>query len=295
MRVRIHKLLEMKQAGERIATLTAYDYPTARLADASGVPLILVGDSLANVVLGYDSTIPVTMDDMVHHTKAVIRGSTKALVVADMPFMSYQASTEDAVHNAGRLMQEAGAQAVKLEGGEPMVHTIRRLVEVGIPVMGHLGLTPQSVHQLGGYRVQGRTVAEAAQLVRDAELLERSGVFAIVLETVPTDVAKLVTERLAIPTIGIGAGPHCDGEIQVIHEILGLTDGRLRKHAKLYADLNAIAGEALARYVGDVQARAFPGEEHGFAFDPDALRELEEGLKEAGLTRPEGLSTEWST
>ena len=301
MRVRIRKLLEMKQAGERIACLTAYDYPTARLAEASGVPLILVGDSLANVVLGYDSTIPVTMDDMIHHTKAVVRGSTSALIVTDMPFMSYQPSIEDAVRNAGRLLQEAGAQAVKLEGGEPMARTIRRLVEVGIPVMGHLGLMPQSVHQLGGYRVQGRSASEAAQLVRDAELLERSGAFAIVLETVPAEVARVVTERLNIPTIGIGAGLYCDGEIQVMHEILGLTDGRLRKHAKLYADLSAVAGEALARYVAEVRAREFPSDEQSFPFDPDALRELLDGLSEPGAIRPGGpggpggLSAEWST
>ncbi len=278
MRVRTLKFREMKQAGERIACLTAYDYPTARLADAAGVPLVLVGDSLANVVLGHESTIPVTMDDMVHHTKAVVRGSKNALIASDMPFMSYQVSPEDALRNAGRLLQEAGAQAVKLEGGAAIAPTVRRLVDMGIPVIGHLGLTPQSVHQLGGYRVQGRSLPDALQLVHDAELLEEAGAFAVVLETVPAEVGKVVTERLGIPTIGIGAGPHCDGEIQVLHEILGLIDGRPRKHAKLYADLNAVIGEALTRYVAEVRDGRFPSDEQSFTLDDGVLRELLEGL-----------------
>jgi 3-methyl-2-oxobutanoate hydroxymethyltransferase len=278
MRVRTLKFGEMKQAGERIPCLTAYDYPTARLADASGVPLILVGDSLANVVLGYESTVPVTMDEMLHHTKAVVRGSENALIASDMPFMSYQISPEEALRNAGRLLQEAGAQAVKLEGGAAIAPTVKRLVDAGIPVIGHLGLTPQSVHQLGGYRVQGRSLSGARKLVHDAELLEEAGAFAVVLETVPAEVGKVVTERLGVPTIGIGAGAHCDGEIQVLHEILGLIDGRPRKHAKLYADLNAVISDALSRYVTEVRGGTFPGDEQSFSLDDGVLRDLLGGL-----------------
>lgn len=223
MPVRITKFREMKQAGERIPCITAYDYPTAKLADAAGIPLILVGDSLGNVVLGYDSTVHVTMDDMVRHTQAVVRGAKNALIVADMPFMSYQASVEDAIRNAGRLIQEAGAHAVKLEGGKPIAEAVARLTSAGIPVLGHLGLTPQSVNQLGGYRVQGRTLPEAQELLDDAEALEAAGAFGVVLESVPGTLAEIVTNRLRVPTIGIGAGVGCDGQIQVLHDVLGLS------------------------------------------------------------------------
>ncbi len=274
MRIRINKIQEMKDSGERIPCLTAYDSPTAMLAESSGVPLILVGDSVGNVVLGYESTIPVTLEDIIHHTRAVIRGSSKALVVSDMPFLTYQAGIDDAIRNAGRLIQEGGAQAVKLEGGLPVVPIVERIVDIGIPVMGHLGLTPQSVNQLGGYRVQGRTLKEAAELVANARALEQAGAFGIVLETVPSEVADLVTKSVSIPTIGIGAGVGCSGEIQIIHEILGLVGGRIRKHAKLYADIKLQSQNALSQYVADVQKGVFPGPEQSFFLEPDLLEAL---------------------
>lgn len=261
MRIRTPKLMEMKQAGEPIVCVTAYDYTMARLVDEAGIPVILVGDSLGNVVLGYDSTIPVTLDDVVHHTRAVVRGARDALVVADMPFMTYNVSAEDALRNAGRLLQEGGAHAVKLEGGAFVAETVRRLTENGIPVMGHLGLTPQSVHQLGGYRVQGRTAEQARRLLDDALAIEDAGAFAIVLETVPGNVAQAVTGRLAIPTIGIGAGPGCDGQIQVLHDILGL-GVRQPRHARRFAELNDVTLDALRRYKDEVSTRSFPTGEH---------------------------------
>src|SRR5689334_8972040 len=221
-RISIHKLREMKAAGQRFAMITAYDYPSARLVEQAGVPVILVGDSLGSVVLGYDTTIPVTMDDIVYHTRAVVRATERAIVVADMPFMSYQASADDAMRNAGRLLQEGGATAVKLEGGARVAALVARMVQAGIPVMGHLGLTPQSVNQFGGHKVQGKTPAAAAKLISDARALEEAGAFAVVLETIPGPLAKVVTERLAIPTIGIGAGPYCDGQVQVFHDMLGI-------------------------------------------------------------------------
>jgi 3-methyl-2-oxobutanoate hydroxymethyltransferase len=273
MPIRTTKLMEMKQVGERIACVTAYDFPTARLAAAAGLPLILVGDSLGNVVLGYDSTLPVTMDDMVHHTRAVVRGAPDALVVADMPFMSYQVNADEAMRNAGRLMQEGGASAVKLEGGQHIAETVTRLTDAGIPVMGHLGLTPQSVNQLGGYRVQGRTLPEAQRMLDDAEALERGGVFSIVLEAVPAPLAAVVTKRLRVPTIGIGAGAECDGQIQVLHDILGLGT-RQPKHGKRYLDLNAMIGEALQRYAAQVREGTFPAEEHATGIDDAVLLEL---------------------
>ena len=278
MPVRIGKLQEMKQAGEPIPCMTAYDFPTARLVDAAGIPVILVGDSLGNVVLGLDSTLPVTMDDMVHHTKAVVRGVTEALVVVDMPFMSYTVSVEEALRNAGRLLQEGGAHAVKLEGGVSVAETVRRITEAGIPVMGHVGLTPQSVHQLGGYRVQGRTLSGAQRLLDDAEALEQAGAFAVVLETVPGQLAEVVTGRLRIPTIGIGAGPGCDGQIQVLHDVLGLGT-RMPKHAKLYANLNEVIGDAMAAYEREVRERRFPTEEHTVPIDDAVLRELLRGVE----------------
>ena len=221
MRITINQIKEMKPKGEKIAMLTAYDYSTARIVDEAGIPLILVGDSLGMVVLGYESTIPVTMEDMLHHTKAVVRGTQKALVIGDMPFMTYQISVEEALRNAGRFMQEAGAQAVKLEGGVTVAEKVRRIVECGIPVMGHIGLTPQSINQLGGYKIQGKTPAAARKLLDDAIALEQAGAFAVVLETVPAPLAALVTQKVSIPTIGIGAGPDCDGQVQVINDMLG--------------------------------------------------------------------------
>jgi 3-methyl-2-oxobutanoate hydroxymethyltransferase len=280
MPMRTTKLLEMKQAGERIPCVTAYDYPTALLAEEAGIPVILVGDSLGNVVLGYETTVPVTMDDMVHHTKAVMRAAPGSLVIADMPFMSYNASSDEALRNAGRLLQEGGAQAVKLEGGLTIADTVRRITESGIPVMGHLGLTPQSVNQLGGYRVQGRTLPEAQRMLDAAEALQAAGAFAVVLETIPNQLAEVVTKRLTIPTIGIGAGGGCDGQIQVIHDILGLTQRR-PKHAKLYADLNAVIGQALRGYAEEVRTGAFPADEHAVQIDDAVLRELR-GIIEGG-------------
>ncbi|MBI2886918.1 MAG: 3-methyl-2-oxobutanoate hydroxymethyltransferase [Chloroflexi bacterium] len=275
MRVTISHLREMKQRGERIAMLTAYDYSTAMFLDEVGIPVILVGDSLGMVVLGYDTTLPVTMDVMVHHTKAVVRGAKRALVIADMPFMSYQASPEEAMRNAARFLQEAGAQAVKLEGGEHMAPTVKRLVEVGIPVQGHIGLTPQSIHQLGGHKVQGRSPAAAAKLLRDALALEQAGVFSIVLEGVPAPLARLVTQRASVPTIGIGAGLHCDGQVQVIHDILGLYPDFTPKHAKLYARIGQVIKEAVQSYMEEVQEGRFPTAKESYAMDETILAELE--------------------
>ena len=273
MRTRVRQFKDMKQRRERITAVTAYDYTMARLADKVGIPLLLVGDSLGNVVLGYKTTVRVTMDEMLHHTKAVVRGAAHALVVADMPFMSYQVSAEEALRNAGRLIQEGGAQAVKLEGGARSAETVRRIVEAGIPVMGHIGLTPQSEHALGGFRVQGRDLAGALALVDDAVALEEAGAFAVVLETIPSELARIITERLIIPTIGIGAGPDCDGEIQVIYEILGLTP-RAHKHAAVYANLGEAITQALAAYQREVQEHRFPTEDQSFHMDEAILEDL---------------------
>ncbi len=264
-RVTVREIRAMKARGERIAMLTAYDYPTARLLDAAGIPMLLVGDSLGMTVLGYETTIPVTLDDMVHHTRAVARGAPRALVVADMPFMTYQVTPEEALRNAARLIQEGGAQAVKLEGGAPVVETVRRIVAAGIPVMGHLGLTPQSVHQLGGFRLQARTADAVRQLLEDAYALQEAGIFALVLEVVPAPVAALVTRSLDVPTIGIGAGPECDGQVQVVTDFLHLLPGPLPRHAKPYVDLAALIGDAARRYLDDVREGAFPGPEQSFA------------------------------
>ena len=274
-RLSIHKLKEWKAQGRRFAMITAYDYPTARLVEQAGIPIILVGDSLGSVVLGYDSTVPVTMDDIVYHTRAVVRATEKAIVVADMPFMSYQADPNEAMRNAGRLLKEGGATAVKLEGGSHIVPLVRRMVEAGIPVMGHLGLTPQSVNQFGGHKVQGKTPAAAAKLIADARALEDAGAFAIVLETIPAPLARMVTERLAIPTIGIGAGPHCDAQVQVLHDMLGIYDDRRPlKHAKRYAVLGAAIRDAVRAYIEEVEGGAFPTAEHSFEMDEATLAEL---------------------
>jgi 3-methyl-2-oxobutanoate hydroxymethyltransferase len=237
-----------------------------------------VGDSLGQVVLGYDSTVPVTMDEMVHHVKAVVRGTQKAHVVADMPFMSYQADVSDALRNAGRLLKEGGAQSVKLEGGRRVAETVRRIVEAGIPVMGHIGLTPQSVNQMAGYRVQGKTPRAATELVEDARALEEAGAYAIVLELVPAPLAGLISGGLSIPTIGIGAGVHCDGQVQVIHDMLGLVTDFMPKHARRYAELGAGIKAAVARYIDDVQALSFPSDSESFPMEPSVLEELAAGL-----------------
>jgi 3-methyl-2-oxobutanoate hydroxymethyltransferase len=273
-RLSVHKLKEFKKRGEKFAMLTAYDYPTAKVIDAAGIPVILVGDSLGNVVLGYESTIPVTMDDMVHHTAAVVRGTQRAIVVGDLPFMSYQADLKDAMYNSARLMKEAGATAVKLEGGQHMAETVRRLVEVGVPVMGHIGLTPQSVNQLGGHKVQGRTPAAAIKLLQDARALEEAGAFALVLETIPAPLARLISQKIAIPTIGIGAGPDCDGQVQVLHDMLGLDDNFYPKHARRYAHLSEVITGAVQAYAEDVARGAFPAEAESFPMDEGVLDEL---------------------
>ncbi len=274
MRITINQIKEMKRKGEKIAMLTAYDYSTARIVDEVGIPLILVGDSLGMVVLGYESTIPVTMDDMLHHTKAVVRGTKRAMVIADMPFMTYHVTVDDALRNAARFIQEGGAQAVKLEGGVAIAEKIRRIVECGIPVIGHIGLTPQSVHQFGGYKVQGKTPETAVRLLEDARSVEKAGAFAIVLETVPTQLATLITREIGIPTIGIGAGIGCDGQVQVIHDILGWFTDFVPKHTKQYAQLADIMSSAIADYYNEVKDGSFPTDKQSFSMDESILAKL---------------------
>jgi 3-methyl-2-oxobutanoate hydroxymethyltransferase len=274
MRITIGQLKEMKQRGEKIPMLTAYDYSTAKLIDEAGMPLILVGDSLGMVVLGYESTIPVTMDEMLHHTKAVVRGTKRALVVGDMPFMTYHTSVEDALRNAARFIQEGGAQAVKLEGGEIVADKVKRIVECGIPVQGHIGLTPQSVHQLGGFKVVGKTPEVAVRLLNDAKALEQAGAFSIVLESVPAPLSKLITEKVSVPTIGIGAGPGCDGQVQVVSDLLGLYTDFVPKHAKQYAKLAEIIKAAVADYMSEVQAGSFPTAKQSYTMDEEIVAKL---------------------
>ncbi|MEE9198181.1 MAG: 3-methyl-2-oxobutanoate hydroxymethyltransferase [Dehalococcoidia bacterium] len=274
MRVTVADIREMKRRGDRIPMLTAYDYPTARILDGLGIPMILVGDSLGMVVLGYESTVFVTMEDMVHHTRAVARGAKNTLIVVDMPFMSYRTDPAEALRNAARLLQEGGAQAVKLEGGEGMADTVKHIVANGIPVMGHIGLTPQSVHQLGGYKCQGKTPERAAQLLKDAKALEDAGAFSMVLESVPAPLAELITRRVSIPTIGIGAGVHCDGQVQVIHDILGMFPDFKPKHAKRYATLGEAIAAAVSRYLEEVKSDAFPTEKESFRMNEEVLSEL---------------------
>ncbi|MFC1969465.1 3-methyl-2-oxobutanoate hydroxymethyltransferase [Chloroflexota bacterium] len=274
MRVTIGQIKEMKPRGEKIAMLTAYDYTTAKIVDEVGVPLILVGDSLGMVVLGYESTIPVTIEVMLHHTKAVVRGTQRAMVIGDMPFMTYHISMEDALRNAGRFIQEAGAQAVKLEGGVTVAEKIRGIVNCGIPVMGHIGLTPQSIHQLGGYKIQGKTPEAAARLLEDAKAVEEAGAFSIVLETVPTQLATLITQKLTIPTIGIGAGAGCDGQVQVINDILGSFTEFVPKHAKQYAKIADVARKAITQYNDEVTSGAFPTDRQGFTIDDGVLDKM---------------------
>jgi 3-methyl-2-oxobutanoate hydroxymethyltransferase len=255
---------ELKRKGQPIVVVTAYDYPTARLADEAGVEILLVGDSLGTVVLGYESTLPVTMEDMLHHTKAVTRAKPSALVVGDMPFMSFQVSPEQAVLNAGRLVQEGGADAVKLEGGERVAESIRRIVDLGIPVMGHLGLTPQSVLAFGGYRVQARGEADQERLLREARMLEAAGCFALVLEGIPARLGGDVSRELQIPTIGIGAGVGCDGQVLVTHDLLGLYLGHSPKFVRRYADLATTMRSAFETFAADVRARRFPSEKESY-------------------------------
>lgn len=258
--VRVPDLKAMKQRGEKIVMLTAYDASMARLLDRAGVDVLLVGDSLGMVIMGCDTTLPVTMEAMLHHVRAVSRGARRALVVADMPFLSYQVSLEEAVRNAGRLIQDGGAAAVKLEGGRPVLEVVRRLSDAGIPVMGHLGLVPQSVHKLGGFRRRARDEREAEELLEDARELEAAGAFAIVLESIPAHVARVVTESLSIPTIGIGAGPHCDGQVMVSYDIFGLYEGT-PPFVRQYARLGELMVEAARAYAEDVRQGRFPAPE----------------------------------
>ena len=274
MRTTINQIKAMKQKGEKITMLTAYDYSTAKIVDEVGIPMILVGDSLGMVMLGYETTIPVTMEEMLHHTKAVVRGTKQAMVVGDMPFMTYHTSVDEALKNAARFIQEAGAQAIKLEGGVTVAEKVRRIVECGIPVMGHLGLTPQSIHQFGGYKVQGRTPEAAVKMLKDAQALEEAGAFAIVLETVPTPLATLITQKIGIPTIGIGAGIGCDGQVQIINDILGSFTDFVPKHAKQYAKLADIMSSAITEYYNEVKAGSFPTAKQSFSMDESILAEL---------------------
>ena len=274
-KVTIPSLRAKKAAGEKITALTAYDYPVARILDEAGIDIILVGDSLGMVVLGYENTIPVTMDEMIHHTKPVVRAAKRALVVGDMPYFSFHLSERETIRNASRFLKEAGARAVKVEGAsEKRLRLIAGLVEAEIPVMGHVGLTPQSIHHLGQFKVRGGAAKEADKLIRDATALEAAGVFAVVLECIPMEVARIITGRLAVPTIGIGAGPWCDGQILVFHDMAGCEHGYLPKFVKKYADLQNILTGAVNAYIRDVRAGSFPADEHSYHMKPEAAKEL---------------------
>jgi 3-methyl-2-oxobutanoate hydroxymethyltransferase len=273
-RITVADIARMHEEGERFATITAYDYPTARIVDEAGIPLILVGDSLGMVMLGYDTTVRVSIEEMLHHTRAVARGAKRALVVGDMPFLSYGVSQEESVEHAGRFLSEAYAHAVKIEGGVRSARTIEAIVNSGIPVMGHIGLTPQAVHQLGGFRVQGRTKESARKLIADALAVQEAGAFAVVLELVPAELARAITERLAIPTIGIGAGPYCSGEIQVVTDVVGLTQGFTPRHARRFGEVGEALAQAVAAYRDAVLAGTFPGEAESSSMDGEILDEV---------------------
>jgi 3-methyl-2-oxobutanoate hydroxymethyltransferase len=281
-RITIQSLQDKKTQGRPIVALTAYDYATARLVDEAGVDFILVGDSLAMVVMGYENTLPVTMDEMLLHTRAVRRAVKQAMVIADMPFGSYQVSTAEGVANAARFLKEAGAQAVKVEGGASRIDLIKRLTDAEIPVMAHLGLTPQSVHRMSGYRVQGKSVTAIHNLVKDALAIEAAGAFAVVLEGIPTEVAQRITAALHIPAIGIGAGPHCDGQILVLHDLINLSFSAPAKFVRRYGDAAALITDAVNHYRDDVEGRQFPGEEESYHLGKDALAAL---LREEGTAR----------
>jgi 3-methyl-2-oxobutanoate hydroxymethyltransferase len=263
--ITVPDVVRFKTEGRRFAMLTAYDFPTARLADQAEIPVLLVGDTLGMVVLGHPTTLAVTLDDIVHHAQAVARGASNALLIGDLPFMSYQPSVEMAMVSAGRLMREAGMHAVKLEGAGPVVETVHRLTAAGVPVMAHLGLTPQSVHAFGGFRVRGRTAEAAERILSDARELEQAGAFSVVLEAVPAELARTVSAALGIPTIGIGAGPHCDGQVLVVHDMLGLTIGHVPRFAKRYANLGEQAVEAMRAFAREVAGGEFPAAEHSYA------------------------------
>jgi 3-methyl-2-oxobutanoate hydroxymethyltransferase len=263
-KVTVPQIVKMKQAGQKIAVLTAYDYSFARILDDAGIDILLVGDSVGSVVQGQESTLPVTLEEMIYHTRIVARGRKRALLVADMPFLSYQVSVEEAKRNAGRFLSEGGAEAVKVEGGVPVQQTIRAIVEMGIPVMGHVGLTPQSIHRFGGYKVQGKEKEAREKIMQDALAVEEGGAFSIVLEGIPLDLAQEITRRLSIPTIGIGAGIHCDGQVLVVHDLLGLFDAYTPKFVKRYADLKTVMADAVKRFITEVRDGNFPDDEHSF-------------------------------
>ncbi|HEY6803400.1 MAG TPA: 3-methyl-2-oxobutanoate hydroxymethyltransferase [Pyrinomonadaceae bacterium] len=267
-------LRSSKQRGERLVCLTAYDYPTARIVDEAGIDIILVGDSLGNVVLGYGNTVPVTLEEILIHLKAVRRAVQRALLVADMPYGTFHTGDDDAVRNALRLVKEGGAEAIKLEGGHKRVHLVKRLVDEEISVMGHIGLTPQSINQLGAYRVQGKTATAARQLLDDAKALEDAGAFAIVLEVVPREIAQLITETVHIPTIGIGAGSHCDIQVLVLHDMLGLSFGKQARFVRPYANLREIMTDAVTRYADDVRTGTYPSNDESYTLPAEAAEEL---------------------
>jgi 3-methyl-2-oxobutanoate hydroxymethyltransferase len=259
-KVTTQTIVEMKQKGEKISMLTAYDYTMAGIVDSAGIDVILVGDSASNVMAGYETTVPMTLDHMIYHTACVVRGVDRALVIADLPFMSYQVTAKEALISAGRMMKEAGSHAVKLEGGSAISKTVRRIVDAGIPVMGHLGLTPQSIYKFGTYKVRAKEEKEAEQLIEDAIKLEKAGVFSIVLEKIPSSLAEKVTSQLSIPTIGIGAGPHCDGQVLVLHDMLGLNKDFSPRFLRRYADFHTDMSNAVSRYISDVKEGDFPNE-----------------------------------
>jgi 3-methyl-2-oxobutanoate hydroxymethyltransferase len=274
-KVNAPSLKASKQRGERLVCLTAYDFPTARIVDEAGIDIILVGDSLGNVVLGYGNTVPVTLDEILIHLKAVRRAVQRALLVADMPYGSFHTGADDAVRNALRLVKEGGAEAVKLEGGHKRVQLVKRLVDEEIAVMGHIGLTPQSINKLGAYRVQGKTAAAARQLLDDARALEDAGAFAIVLEVVPREIATMISAAVSIPTIGIGAGAGCDIQVLVLHDMLGLSFGKLARFVRPYANLHEVITDAVTRYADDVRSGAYPSEEESYALPAEAANELQ--------------------
>ncbi len=274
MKNTVSTFLSQKKNGEKITMLTAYDYSTAKLMDEAGINSILVGDSLGTVILGYEDTLSVTMEDIIHHTKAVSRGAKNALVVADMPFMSYQASTYDAIVNAGRLIKEGGAQAVKLEGGSAVADKISAIVKASIPVVGHIGLTPQSVNMFGGHKVQGKSEESARKIIEDAKIVEEAGAFALVMECVPEKLAKIISDTVSIPTIGIGAGAGCDGQVLVYQDMLGMFTDFSPKFVKKYADVGLVMKQAFKNYIEEVQNGTFPSEEHTFKMDDDVIEKL---------------------
>ena len=274
MKNTVSTLLKQKQSGDKITMLTAYDFTTAKIMDECGVNAILIGDSLGMVMLGYENTLPVTMEDMIHHTAAVSRGAENAFIVADMPFMSYQVSVEDAVINAGRLVKEGGANAVKLEGGAEVCPQIKAIVNAAIPVVAHLGLTPQSVNVFGGFKVQGKTIDKAEKLVRDALEIQEAGACAVVLEGIPAQIADIITKKLFIPTIGIGAGNGCDGQVLVYQEMLGLTTGHTPKFVKRFAEVGALMRQGFNDYISETKSGSFPAQEHTYAVDENVVSEL---------------------